>query len=124
MMGAVARITIDLSGTGGEDSIQDAWGMLYTLQQKYMVELKDKQVVKLLLTNLLPKSTRKVIEALQHAGSQRQQNSIKHLGDFHWFVLDIARTNKRAFAYGLIEAARTTACYCRMQTYLCEDRHP
>ena len=67
MMNAVARITIDLSGTGGEDSIQDAWGTLYTLQQKYMVELKDKQVVKLLLTNLLPKSTRKVVEALQHA---------------------------------------------------------
>jgi hypothetical protein len=65
----------------------------------------SKVLIKRLLRNLQPKSTRIVIEALQDAGTAQQKKTRTCMTSFHAMLVEISQTNKKALDYGLFAVA-------------------
>lgn len=95
----VRKIVINVGGKHGEQSIQQAWLRLYELREIYQCDIPAKTVVKGLLQNLKPKATRKVIRALQKGGKAHQRRTAADIYAFHHWIVDIARTNRKAHEF-------------------------
>jgi hypothetical protein len=72
---AISKIVINLGGIEGEESIHAAWIKLSILEEKYDAVVDAKVLVKRLLRNLQPVATKRVIEALQDAGTAEQKET-------------------------------------------------
>lgn len=101
----VSKIIIDVGGKEGEHSIQKAWVKLYELKELYDCDVPSKTVIKLLLGNLKPKATRKVIKSLQKSGKTHQRKTATDIYAFHHWLVDIARTNRKAHEFNSCAAA-------------------
>ena len=102
---AIAKITIDLQGRSGKQSIHAAWINLSKLEEKFEATVDPKILIKWLLKNLRPKQTKLVIESLQNAGTAREKETRTNVFAFHEMLMDIADTNRKAIDYGLTAPA-------------------
>ena len=103
---SISKITINLEGRTGAESIHAAWIKLSTLEEKYRAKLDSKVLIKRLLKNLRPHSTKRVIEALQEAGTPEQKLTRTCVASFHAMLVDISKTNKKALDFGFATASR------------------
>ena len=104
----LTKVVINLEGRAGAKSIHQAWMRLIKLQKTFKHRAEEKVIVKILLQNLEPESTRKVIRSMHEFGSESQKATKYKLQGFHDLMLKIAKANSDAIDYGL--KASTARC--------------
>ena len=93
---------IDLSGENGVRSVQTAFIEIGKIRKEYNLQIKEEEIIKNLMYELKPVSTRAVIRDILKQGNKRSTKARKRLAKFHDLLMEFLKTFNEARAFGMV----------------------
>ena len=95
-------VRIDLSGEGGERSVQQAFIEIGKIRKEYGLQISEEEIIKNQMFELKPVSTRMVLKGILKQNNKRAKRARRKLKKFHDLLMEFLETFKEARAFGMV----------------------